>query len=118
MMPQRTERNRIMSVSMQENVAFGKPLPRDEGVTNILQNVYGEQEHSIQQERYSAWMKQRSTSKGAMPIRMTNAQIAADNAIRNKSQIAEPRSQFKLKRFQNVEPKTSTSRAAQGYMVS
>ena len=109
-----------MCVSMQENsMGFGKPLPRDEGgVTNILQNVYGEQEHSIQQERYSSWLKQRSTSKGPVQIRMTNAQMAADNAIRNKSQVAQPRSQFKLKRFQNVEPKTSTSRAAQGYMVS
>ena len=91
-MPLRSDRNRMMSVSMPEsNVAFGKPLARDEAVSNILQNVYGEREHTIQQERYSVWMKQRSTSKGPMQIRMTNAQIHADNAIRNKSQITEPK---------------------------
>ena len=82
----------MMSMSMPDNsVAFGKPLPRDENVTGIIKNVYGEQEASITQERYSVWMKTRATSKGAMPIRMTNAQIKADNAVRNRSQMVEPR---------------------------
>ncbi len=45
---------------------------------------------------------------------MTNAQIHADNAVRMKSQavIAPQRQEFKLKRFQNVNPRTSTKRGS------
>ena len=54
-----------------------------------------------------------------MGIRMTNAQIHADNAVRAKTQAvtAEARPQFKLKRFQNVDPRTSTKRGDQPYMA-
>ena len=43
---------------------------------------------------------------------MTNAQLHADNAVRMKVQkTQEPNKQeFKLKRFQNVNPRTSTKR--------
>ena len=60
---------------------------------------------------------QRSQSKGPIGIRMTNAQIHADNAVRAKNQAASPRAEFKLKRFQNVNPRTSTKRGDVGYMV-
>ena len=48
---------------------------------------------------------------------MTNAQIHADNAVRAKNQVQEPRAQFKLKRFQDVNPRTSTKRGDNAYMV-
>ena len=50
---------------------------------------------------------------------MTNAQIHADNAVKEKLQkVAEPTEQkkeFKLKRFQDVNPRTSTKRTGGGY---
>ena len=56
-----------------------------------------------------------------MGIRMTNAQIHADNAVRAKVQAADaqPKQEFKLKRFQNVNPRTSTKRGSgeEAYMV-
>lgn len=48
---------------------------------------------------------------------MTAAQMAADNAVKAKITPMEVREQFKLKRFQNVEPRTSTKRGNQPYMV-
>ena len=52
---------------------------------------------------------------------MTNAQIHADQAVRAKVEKALPggevKAEFKLKRFQNVNPRTSTKRGDQGYMV-
>ena len=55
-----------------------------------------------------------------MQIRKTNAQIHADNAVSMKITPVEPRAQFKLKRFQDVNPRTSTKRGDAGdnaYMV-
>jgi hypothetical protein len=48
---------------------------------------------------------------------MTNAQIHADACVRVKNAVVEPRAEFKLKRFQNVNPRTSTKRGENGYMV-
>ena len=75
------------------------------------------------QVRYGNWKQARATSKGPIGIRMTNAQIHADNAVRAKVVKALPggevKAEFKLKRFQNVNPRTSTKRGdgEQGYMV-
>ena len=48
---------------------------------------------------------------------MTNAQMHADEAVRQKNMQVQPKADFKLKRFQNVNPRTSTKRGNQGYMV-
>ena len=48
---------------------------------------------------------------------MTNAQIHADKAVREKNTVQEPKEAFKLKRFQNVNPRTSTKRGDNAYMV-
>ena len=48
---------------------------------------------------------------------MTNAQIHADHAVRQKITPAEAKAEFKLKRFQNVNPRTSTKRGEKAYMV-
>lgn len=61
--------------------------------------------------------EQRGTSRGVVAIRMTNAQLHADRAVKEKNQAAEPKAEFKLKRFQNVNPRTSTKRGEVGYMV-
>ena len=60
--------------------------------------------------------QQRALSKGPMQIRKTNAQIHADNAVMQKNAAVEPRPQFKLKRFQDVNPRTSTKRGDNAYM--
>lgn len=54
-----------------------------------------------------------------MGIRMTNAQIHADNCVRAKNLHEVPKEAFKLKRFQNVNPRTSTKRGdnENAYMV-
>ena len=48
---------------------------------------------------------------------MTAAQLAADQAVKAKITPMEVRAEFKLKRFQNVDPRTSTKRGANPYMV-
>ena len=52
-----------------------------------------------------------------IPVRLTNAQIHADNAVRGKIAQPEVREQFKLKRFKQVEPRTSTKRGEKAFMV-
>ena len=50
---------------------------------------------------------------------MTNAQMHADAAVRQKNvTMHETKAEFKLKRFQNVNPRTSTKRGDEGYMVN
>ena len=48
---------------------------------------------------------------------MTNAQLHADDYVRQKNTLVEPKAEFKLKRFQNVNPRTSTKRGDQAFMV-
>ena len=57
-------------------------------------------------------------SKGLTAVRMTNAQMIADNHVRSKTQNMDdaPRKEFKLKRFQDVEPRTSTKRGENAHM--
>ena len=60
-----------------------------------------------------------NSTRGLTGIRMTNAQIAADNAIKQKLEVTKPdavqKKEFKLKMFQDVAPKTSTKRTGGGY---
>ena len=49
---------------------------------------------------------------------MTNAQLHADRAVAAKIRPQDTQAEFKLKRFQNVEPRTSTKRGQQGYMIN
>ena len=44
---------------------------------------------------------------------MTNAQLHADEHVRQKIAPVEIKQEFKLKRFQNVDPRTSTKRGDQ-----
>jgi len=61
----------------------------------------------------------KNSTRGLTGIRMTNAQIAADNSIRAKLDVTKPENeakpQFKLKRFADVGAKTSTQRNGGGY---
>ena len=52
----------------------------------------------------------RNVQKGLTEIRMTNAQMHSDAYVRQKNTMEEPRPQFKLKRFLNVDPRTNTTR--------
>ena len=48
---------------------------------------------------------------------MTNSQMHADAAVKAKNEPVEAKAEFKLKRFQNVDPRTSTKRGDQAFMV-
>lgn len=63
---------------------------------------------------------QRAVTKAPTGIRMTNAQIHADNAVRQKITVQPAKNEFKLKRFQNVNPRTSTKRGSdtEAFMVN
>ena len=117
---QKAGRNGIQTagVPLSSNQAFGRANRPQTPVNGIINNAYGDEEDAQLQLRYAAWKQaQRATSKGVSGIRMTNAQIHADNAVRAKNQIVEPRPQFKLKRFQDVNPRTSTKRGENAFMV-
>lgn len=49
---------------------------------------------------------------------MTNAQMHADQAVKNKIAPVELKAEFKLKRFQDVAPRTSTKRGEEAFMVN
>ena len=66
--------------------------------------------------RYRAMMAGKQGKTNFIDIRKTNAQIHADNAVRSKLTPGEAKAQFKLKRFQSVNPRTSTKRGEQAYM--
>jgi len=66
--------------------------------------------------RYRAMQAGKSGKSNFIEIRKTNAQIHADNAVMQKLTPAEQKAQFKLKRFQSVNPRTSTKRGDHAYM--
>ena len=68
------------------------------------------------QMRYRAMKQQKSQRSNFINVRMTNAQIHADNHVKQKITPAEAREQFKLKRFKEVEPRTSTKRGQTAFM--
>ena len=81
-------------------------------------NQFAAESQNSLQMRYRAMKQVKNAQKSSfINIRMTNAQMHADNAVRGKIAQPEQRAQFKLKRFQEVEPRTSTKRGDQGYMV-
>ena len=103
----------------QPGMTFGKQNRPSTPVGGIIQNTYGEGAAQTLQDRYIQFQNhQKNQGKGGIAIRYTAAQIHADNAVRSKNQMAEPKPDFKLKRFQNINPRTSTKRGDQAYMVS
>ena len=83
-----------------------------------MANAFGEAAAGDLQARYVSKVKH--VSKCPTKIPLTNAQAHADFAVKEKlSQTlaaSEPKQLFKLTRFQNVEPRTSTKRGDQAYM--
>lgn len=101
------------------NMAFGKANRPQTPVGGIIRNNYGEEGELIQHAKYQDFMAMKPQGKGAINIRMTNAQMHADAAVRQKNvTMHETKAEFKLKRFQNVNPRTSTKRGDEGYMVN
>ena len=83
-----------------------------------MKNEFGEDSAAQLQEMYRHQkMHRRGGSKCPTVIRMTNAQVHADNAVKAKIAQPETRAQFKLKRFQEVEPRTSTKRGGNAFML-
>ena len=60
----------------------------------------------------------RVVTKCPTDIRKTNAQIHADSAVAAKIAPIETKQAFKLKRFREVEPRTSTKRGEQAFMTA
>ena len=97
---------------------FGCKNRPETPVDQIIANDFGEGASAALQERYAHFKQYRAVSKGLTAVRMTNAQVTADNHVRSKTQNrdATARPEFKLKRFQDVDPRTSTKRGDNAYM--
>lgn len=113
---QKTSRGNVGMSLPNPTATFGKPNRPQTPVNGIITNTYGCESEAVLQARYQNWKQSRGASKGGIGIRMTNAQIHADNAVRQKNAMAERKPEFKLKRFQNVEPRTSTKRGENAFM--
>mmetsp|Transcript_30468 Transcript_30468/g.37513 ORF Transcript_30468/g.37513 Transcript_30468/m.37513 type:complete len:240 (+) Transcript_30468:15-734(+) len=100
-----------------EEHTYGRALRPQTPVEVVMANAFGEAASADLQNRYIAMKSFRPVTKCPTVIRPTNAQLHADQAVKQKMTHAEPRQLFKLQRFQNVEPRTSTKRGDQGYMV-
>lgn len=100
-------------------MSFGRANRPQTPVGGIIRNDFGEESANYMQQKYAAWNQMKSSTRGLTGIRMTNAQIAADNAIKAKLEVTKPQNeqkpQFKLKRFADVGAKTSTQRNGGGY---
>ena len=116
-----------------DDFTFGKPNRVQTPVGGIISNLYGEKASDDLQKRYVFQkemvsgqillnFQQRTMQKGFGDIRMTNAQMGMDKSIRNKwLEIPQEPSitSFKLKRFtSNIEPRVSTKRGDQPYMLN
>ena len=101
-----------------EEFTFGRANRPQTPVGGIITNAYGESAEVYQQTKYNQWKRMRSTNRGLTEIRMTNAQMHADHFVRNKCQAPEQKAEFKLKRFQNVDPRTSTKRGEVPFMTA
>lgn len=101
--------------------SYGRANRPQTPVDGIIRNEFGEESVSHLQQKYVVWKQMQNSTKGLTGIRMTNAQIAADNAIKSKLATSNPeaaagtKKEFKLKRFQNVDARTSTKRTGNGY---
>ena len=98
-----------------QQFSYGRANRPQTPVDGIIRNDFGEESVNHLQQKYAAWKQMQNSTRGLTGIRMTNAQIAADNAIKAKLQTSNPagaevKKEFKLKRFQNIDPKTSTKR--------
>lgn len=101
--------------------AFGRPNRPQTPVAGIVSNNYGEMAGATMQSRYATMKEmQKTQTQGLSQIRMTNAQIGMNNAIREKwiEQACgdKEKREFKLKRFTQVDPRTSTKRGDQPFM--
>lgn len=93
-----------------DHLVFGKPNRPPTPVKAVISNNYGEQAAIELQTKYQVWKSMKNVNKGTSGIRMTNAQVQSDAFIKQKNTLEDPKPQFKLKRFLQVEPRTSTKR--------
>ena len=81
-------------------MSFGRANRPQTPVGGIIRNDFGEESANYMQQKYAAWNQMKSSTRGLTGIRMTNAQIAADNAIKAKLEVTKPQNeqkpQFKL----------------------
>lgn len=73
------------------------------------------------QKRYQELKESQQTTKGGLAdVRMTHAELGRDKFIKARlaaqSALEGPRAEFKLKRFQQVDPRTSTKRGDHPFM--
>lgn len=114
-MKQKQVRHGSMQLPGEEHT-YGRALRPQTPVDVVMANAFGEAASAELQSRYIN--KVRHVTKCPTKIPLTNAQAHADHAVKSKLMQtgAEPRHLFKLQRFQNVEPRTSTKRGGQAFM--
>ena len=73
-----------------EQFSYGRANRPQTPVDGILRNEFGEESVNHLQHKYAAWKQMQNSTRGLTGIRMTNAQIAADNAIKAKLEVTKP----------------------------
>lgn len=112
-------RDKTMTIPNANAATFGRPNRPQTPVGGIIHGQFHEEAESTLQNKYAVWKEYQVQAKkpAGVSIRMTNAQLHADQHVRQKNTPMEVKQEFKLKRFQNVEPRTSTKRGDQAFMV-
>ena len=108
-----------------EEFAFGKPNRPSTPIQGVISNTYGDyatkeitEKYVIQNELvrffdlFSNSFIQKKQVKPLNQPRQTKAQQRAEEFIKVKNEHKEEKQEFKLKRFQQVEPRTNTFRSA------
>lgn len=111
-------RDKSMKVPNVETATFGRPNRPQTPVGGIIHHGFQNAAEQDLQQKYVIWQEVKKNFKPSqIGVRMTNAQMHADAAVKTKNAPVEAKAEFKLKRFQNVDPRTSTKRGDQAYMV-
>ena len=65
---------------------FGRANRPQTPINTIIANNYGEEASGNLQTKYKVWKQLRNTARGLTEIRMTNAQLKADDCVKQKVQ--------------------------------
>ena len=99
-----------------ETFTYGRRNRPQTPVKGIILNHYGETAGNELQQKYKAikdYKRHASPRNNTFEIRYTNAQMKADEFIKTKTSVFDEdpaKKEFKLKRFQNIEPRVAIAK--------
>lgn len=68
----------------EEGFSYGRANRPQTPVEGIIRNDFGEESVATLHNKYAAWKHMQASTRGLSGIRMTNAQIHADQCVKNK----------------------------------